>query len=450
MPTPTTVLQFATQERDAQQALHHRATTELASADALLTQVSRTLSADAAGYALLERDIANRRALLATTAVPADANALVAELTALVIEQRALQAKLLDGEAAVAAERARVAVATAATQRAAGRLAAAEAALAREQTAAERRLEWQAALGQPPLNTLPAAAAAAIGDARFAAAQTVVGELPVRIGETAVSRYDLHAARLAAARAAVETAEDLLAGEYGANGGGDGMVEQRRIEFARAVGRLRDFATRAADRFALALALLDRTAAEPLLSAAEQARITATDLATDGAAAATLGITRDTAQRTLDQQRAFLEDVTLAEQVAQPDADVSTVTAVSDAQDDVDAATTARDTAETAFAADSADLAAWLAVVPDGAWRRVRAFHDAVAILDELSGVDAAQLVTDLDTAEQQYAAALDTAAQRRRAVALLRDAVALRTARLTATAAARETRALSAVRGDS
>lgn len=450
MPAPTTLLEYATQERDACVNALQDATAEFAAAQSALTTAVRDLTADAAAAAALERQIANKRTELAVTTVPAEAGALVTEITELIIEHRALQAQLLDREAASAEGRARVSAAQTAVQQAAARRTAAEAELAREQLAAQQRDAWKTALGQPPLSTLPATATATLGDAAFTAAEAEVNDLPEKIRDTATSRYGVYRAQLEAARSGTTSAEDLLAGEYGASGGGEGLAAQHRIDFDRAERAVRDFATGAAERHAAALALLATVADGELLSDAEKDEIDDPALVTPGESAADLGITRDDAQKTVDEKRSFLEALTLQQRAADPDADVTTVPAVQTAQSELDTATQDRDDAQTAFDPERPALAEWVAVVPDPAWRRVRAFLDARTILQALSAADPATLVTDLNTAEQTLAGALAQAAQRRRAVTLLREGVALRAARLATAEKARDARLLSAVRADS
>lgn len=450
MATPTTLLAFATQERDAYQAAQTRAEADLAAAQAELTQAAQSLAADVKAAAELERSIGEKRAQLASTTVPADATALVAEITALVIQRRTLQAQILDREDTVAAKRAEVTTAKEAAQRATALRAAAEAQIVREQRAQEQRQPWKTAVTQPPLDTLQAEAAAALEGAEFTAAEAEIEELPEKIRETAVSRYGVYRERLDRAQTSVATAEDLLASEHGANGGVEGVAAQRRIAFVRAERALRDYASSAADRLAFALALLQDVGATDLLSVPEKGEIDEAALVAAGESAADLGIARDDAQKTMDQKRAALDDVTLEQRAEDPDADVTTVPDVQEAQDEFAAAETDRDDAQIAFAAEKDALAEWLSIVPDRAWRKVRAFHDASAILNELSTTVAATLVSGFATAEQALAAALAEAAQRRRAVAVLDQAIALRTAVLMAALSARDSRLLSAARGDS
>ncbi len=447
MATPTTLVEYATQELDAHSTARAAAQAALVSAQAALAAAREDHATAVEEFAEIEADIAARKALLAATDVPTAAVVLLEEIAELVIDQRRKQGEVLDAADGIADAQAKVDAATAAMGYSQTGEAAATATLAAAVAEAALRDGWKTTAAA---STVAADALAALSAQPFTAAETAYeGDLHADLRAAVESRYAARLARIDRAAESYGAAETLLAAAYEADGGLDGLVDRRRLEFELAEDALRSWVDTARQRYDRAIALLG-SVGDDVLSDDESVELDDATLLSDRQAAATAGNERDTAATAEDDARRDWEDATLEAQAADPGADVTGVTAVSDALAAHEGALTGLGTEQGDYDAVRDDYDGWTVLVPDRAWRKVYAFVEGRALLTDLSDDTPGTLVTALETAEQAYAEALYDASRRERGLEILEEGVAYRSARLAALQAARQSRLFSAVRGDS
>lgn len=455
----TTLKEFWQAEKDAATNLAKDARRDLAAAQVALAAAKAALAARTAAMKKKEDEIAAKRALLATTTVPAEAAALLAKIRDLIVEHRRLQGAVLDdGDDVRFAEEAadeagRIAARADAT------LADASAALAEAEADEKKRTTLKTALGAAPLSTLKASATALLAGAKATDAATqVAANFPQHLREAAEKRHERRAKRPTELGTLGANLETALATEVDTNGGLDGKAEKARLAFERADAVARAYQGAAKVRYDKADTLLTRLKAvhdggsgapADILTAAEKAAIAATadrDTAADDAATAL-----DAAIAAVDDA----EDAVAAELLAQVAADVDQLhktggalalkkAALAQKKLDLAAARAAFD------AAKRKTLDEWEAVAPDGAWKVLTDYFDGLLALDELStGDSGSDLATKLTNAEKDYAEALANAAKarrRREAYADARSTGALRGANAVAKL---PERLLSETRGD-
>jgi hypothetical protein len=401
--------------------------------------------------------ITSARAHLQVTTIPADAQALIAQITALIITQRGQQGAVLDDQDGVAAFQSANDSAAATLARAGARVASVRAAIAGA-TAGDKKRQGNRDAVAAPLKTLKADATAYLSGQSVTHATTRVGKnFPAEIITIAKRRHDTRVGRLATLQGTVNSAEDALGTGQAADGGLGGQAAKKAIAFERAQAELEAYVAGAASRFVKAKAVIDMlekidvdvtNTVPDMLSAAEKAQLTA--LAAAGAAAESTAEALDT-----DFQAVFsAEDALAAQVLASIAANVDGLSADPQITAKRTAIGTASGTFSTALAtfagADKKDLDAWEAVIPDPAWAVLVDYEEALAALNELSTIDPTALVTALDTAEDDYATALGAAAIASRRADYLNDAIGYSRSLLDAARAAIAARLPSAVRGDS
>ena len=448
MPDPTTLLEYADARKTAAQSAVGAAQTAVVAAQVAVEAARNALSGATSAAAALADQIAQKRATL-PDAPPADAAALVSEITALTIEWRQEQATLLqrgdelaDAQSGADVARAKL---TAATARLADASAAHDAAVAQD----SQRQAWKAALAGP-LASLHDDAGTALGEDPFTAAEARVAALPAELVGAASGACDATASALVQFQGEVGAARDALGVHNRTQHGAVGAAREKQMLFERAQALVRDYAGLARGRFEGALAALAAVAATPLLTADEDAAATDAALEADRVAAATALATRDARRKDADAARAEYENAYVAKQAANPQADVTGMDPLPGLKTTLDDANQAADDAQTAYAPMAADFQGWAAVVPDDAWRRLRAFHEAQATLQTLStGKTAAELSSDMDAAEGALVAALLAVQPDQWTEDYLADALAGRQARLDRATATLHDRLISAMRGD-
>src|SRR5690606_24627270 len=102
MPTPTTVLEFATNTFDATTEARETAQTDSTAAQQALGDARTALEVATANLKETEGELAVKRVEVAAADTPAEAAALAAELAALVALQRERQAELLSARQGLA------------------------------------------------------------------------------------------------------------------------------------------------------------------------------------------------------------------------------------------------------------------------------------------------------------------------------------------------------------
>lgn len=505
MPDLLTMLDAADAARALHVAAQARARTELDTSRVAAAAARGHLAAANRDLADTERQIAAARALLAAAEVPADAEALVDEIAALQVESRGLQGEVREQSEALAEAEAAAAAATAALGRAQEGIARADADIKSAGAAATQGTAWKTAATTGVLGALSGAA----GDAAdvlngddFSAAEDRLATLPVELVASARAGFELEADRTDLLRQSAEAAEELLAARLADQDGRDGAVEAARIRLRAAERRLRDWVERGRERYDRAVVLIRDLLppplvdpVPPLLTPAEAARLEALRApepepeepageeeegeaeepaeggeepaegeeeeeepapppsGADGAAEARA--VRDGKRALYEAARIAYEDARLA--AFAPDATVAEADLPDAVLADLEGKLAAREAAKGEL--DDADLvyeaavharfAAWSAAVPEAVWRRVMGFLDAERTLGELKAAVPADLVADVEDAEEALAVALDAAERGRITLAFLEAEVEAREARLERARAGRQLRLLGAVRGD-
>ena len=453
-----TTLQFWQQQLTIYQAEQAAAQSDLTAAQALQKAANTQLAADLKSLDQITSSIAAMRAQLAVTTIPADANALVAQITAQIIHQRGLQGAVLDDQDALDYAGASVDAASATLARATARVSTVQATIAQVTTEDTQRQGLKQAIAAAPLATLKADATAFLASATVTHATTRLGkDFPAAIITIAGKRHDTRAGRLASLQSVVNNAQDALGAELAADAGTQGTATQKQIAFRRVQSTLSQYAATAANRFTRAKAVMQMLEAIELaspgtvpdvLTDAEKAQLTSLSVA--GAAAEPTAETIDadldavfTAQDALDAQ--------ILTQIAANVDQLSTDATVAAKRAAIVTAWTTYKTAVANFAAaNKKDLDQWEAVIPDSAWKVLLDFEEGMAALNELSTTDPAALATTMDNAENDYTTALLAAGLAQRRTDYLGDAIALREERLAAAQAGIANRLPSAIRGDS
>lgn len=466
--TPATLQDLAGQVRDLYQDAKSDAQKDLATAQAGLTAARQAQADDTASLVAKNAEIAGKQAQLAASSeVPVDATALLAEIATAQVEARALQATLLDDGDAVAAAEARVAAAqgflakmSAAGTRADGAIAAADA-------DEKRRKGWRDAA--PGLDTSVAAAAQALladGNSVYGIAkQRVEAAVPAKLLAAARQGYAVENRRRDALEDSAEAIQDLLADYEKNDGGPDGNAAFLRLQLDRAESALRGWSDNAAARYALAVAQLTVLAPPepptrpPIFTTAEQERLNdAGALAAREAAADQRNLREDARADLFEAQDdaadadtiAHADDPTGYDELGSPPSSPPDSSPPGSPPDDVAAAQAAFDAQDAAYtAAMRTDFSGWSAAVPEATWRKLVGFVEAEATLQELAGDTSGPLLTAAADAEADLAEALWNAERHAVTVAYLEEQVNLREGLLARAVSVRQQRLLSALRGD-
>ena len=452
------LMQFWQQQLAIYQNEQTTAQDDLAKAQAALQIINAKLAADVIKLDKAGSDISAARAKLSITTIPADANALIAQITQLMIEQRGLQGVVLDDQEQAADAQVSIDAANLTSARTGARVAAMQATIAAGQADADKRESYRAATTAPPVSTLKGDATTFSGSPTVTHATTRIGKnFPAELVTIAGKRHDTRINQLKTLQTDLEQAFNALATEEATDSGLAGVAYEKKVAFQRAQDAVGKYIATAPNRFAKAKAVmamleaieLDVSGTVPdVLSAAEKAQLTA--LAATGAVAEGTAETLDADLNGVFTAIAALDAQILTSIGANVDA-LST-------DPNIAAKKTALGTAQTTFtnalaafaAANKKDLDAWQAVVPDAAWKVLLDFEDAKATLSELSAADPAALAAAMDTAETDYVTALGKAAIAQRRIDYIGDAIALRQERLDAAQALLSGRLPSAIRGDS
>lgn len=332
-----TTLQFWQDQQTLYQKAQTSAQYDLTAAQAAQQAANTQLAADLKTLDQLTADIAKQRALLAVTTIPSEANALVAAITALLIQQRGLQGKVLDDRDALDAAQTSLAAANATQTRLQAKLADLKAKITQASAADAQRQALRQAATSAPLATLKADATA------FATSATVtanapaglVKNFPQQIIDIAWARHKQRVGRVAQLQAVRDQAQTALGDELHADGGLQGAVSQKWAEFQRAQDKLAQHVASAASRFDKARAIMQTLEAiglDPtpgltgILTKAEHDQIVLPANATPGATATgvadALVVTAkaDVAQAVADQKTAAQKAAAqlAAEQLAAP------------------------------------------------------------------------------------------------------------------------------------
>ncbi len=453
---PTKLIEFATAQGDHAVLVQEAAKADHAAAQAALAQARGDLEQAVSQLRALEEEIAQDRAALAESALPAEVEALLAKLTADTVAFRRKSLSVADRRAALARANVAVAAAGARMEAASSQVSRAQAQLAREARDDERRTRWQSAVGDPSLAGLPARCGAILAgtdDAGLLAkAQAKLDTDPVRVPQPlldlAEERYAVWRNRQKLAQDAVEAAQDALGARAFADAGLPGRVRREERLFRRAEKRLGAFVGSATARYQRAVSSLEALAnlgdGVFALGAAEAAQANDPELSSAREDAAVTEAAVRPLQRALDVAASVLANAQLT------DAAGLTTDAAATAQTGFNTAQAALDGALAAWGVPEQEvLADWQVRLVDGTWRRILEFVRARAELAELRDLDPPALVAAVAATEQTLAQALAASSQSTERLEALERERALREATFEAMTGELEGRFFGAVRGD-
>jgi hypothetical protein len=456
-----TILQYWQQQQTLYQQAQASAQGDLAAAQAAQQSANKQLALDLDALDKITSGIAKKRSQLAVTNVPADANALVADIKNDLITQRGLQGKVLDDQGNLDAASASLNAAKATNARIQAKLADLMGKIAQATVDDKQRQALRQATTTAPLSNIATEASNFQTGSTFNHAITQVGKnFPPEILSIAGKRHDTRKLNLKNLETALHNAQDALGADLAADGGKQGVVGQAWIAFARAQQTLSDFVATAANRYDKARAtlqmlegiFLDNTVPD-ILTPAEKAQVLApSTLATNGAAAEPAAAALDgdfnavyTAQNGLDAQI-----------LTQIKADVDTIDSDPTVAAKRAAITSALKTFNdnlkafaTAASPNKGDLDNWEIAIPDTAWKILLDYQESLATLTELAAADVNGLATTMDTDEHNYTDALADADKAQRRVDVYGDVIGLYAEQLADAQAAITARLPSAIRGD-
>lgn len=381
----TTILAYATQEKNRATAARDQALLDLAAAQKALNNPlapplpelpgKRALFDDRVqALAAKQADIVRKRARLATITVPAEAQALLDEITLNVREERALARQVVEARAALDLAQRALDQARAVLEAAVAALQAAEALLAAAQKDDATWAAWVAALGDdqkpPKLKLLKQDATDALAAAPYTDVKADYETLSQAFRDLVEARHAVISGRVKLARDSASGVATLLAAAQAGTQGNDGAVTQARLGLAQAAAALQDYVLHGRERCDAALARLADLENTGLLSASEKTRLAAAgSVKTKGEAAAGFEKTLDDKQALLDARQAAFDDKLAALQADDPAAD-GAGTAEKTA---LDLAKAARDAAAGDAGYKPQDLPPWLVAVTDDSWARLGA-----------------------------------------------------------------------------
>jgi hypothetical protein len=452
----TTLIEVLTKEFDACTSALAAAQSDMTAAQAKLSTAKVKLDADAVTLKELTSDITSNRGKLTSASIPSEVAALNAKIRDQLIEQRRLQGVILDDQEAVALAQAEVDANTKTMNRMKRGVASAKTVLDSSVKSGKDRDKLKKSASEPPFKTLKADAAAFASGPTAADAQAVINaNIPVELQALLVERHATRVTRDVTIKSSLAEAESAQAAALGATLGVGGEVVEKEIDFARVDRQLREYVETAKRRFDHAVSLLSdlqKIKNDPklpnILTAAEKADVKVT---AERAAAAKKAEDVDDKLNSLINAEKTLDAGVLTRIEANVDTLSTDSTlkalrnAVVNAQKDF---TTSRSALVTS--GDKKLLDEWEIIVQDTVWQKFLEYADAQATLAELQSTDPANLVSDLDAAEDAYAAAIVKAGKAQRRVDAYSDVVQLRAKRAEVSAAALPARLFSAVRGDS
>ncbi len=455
-PTPTTVLQYATQRSTKIKAAIATAQQQLAQAQIDSAAEEAKVANAIKEFGDLEKIAAGIRQNLSAIPTPADGETLLADLAQTIIQSRAKQAEIVTAQTALIAAQAKAGSAQSDLAASAAELPGADAALKKADPANTQRAAWDAALGGPPLVNIKMNASNAIDTldlvegAAFTAAKTrIEADIPAKLMARAEDRRRAQAERIKRMKDARQAADKAVIAERDKNGGLAVIAANRWADLISAETAARDFINSAESRFDQAKTMLAQVAnpATAPLTDEQKLSINATGtLKTDReTAAAKEQIVADKRQILEDKQK----DLDIAILILKADPDDPGKQATKGADEIArDGAKPALATAETAYTSAMHTLMdAWEAAVPDTTWQLLDDYERAVEILQTMP--TPATLRTALHNAETDYVTAQLTADK---SAGILADLMAEQAKRAAQEESARQTSGASlfgALRGD-
>ena len=219
MADPTTILDYATQQRDNAELAVTAAQRQLAQAQSAIAAESENLAQATSAFADLNKQADETRKDLAVAPTSADGEALLNALEQLIIRSRTKRAATLRAQAELDAAKAAAESAQPLLNAASARLARAESALKQAAEAHNQRDTLKTALTSELLSTINTDADLALQNDPFTSAKTrIEADLPARLLARAEARFNAEVARIARSVADALAADDAALAERDANG----------------------------------------------------------------------------------------------------------------------------------------------------------------------------------------------------------------------------------------
>ena len=405
-------------------------------------------------------DLAATRAALAAATTAADAEALTATLNEQIVESRKLRLMELDAARTLALARGAKERAAEALRTAERRLARAEGELAEAEELQERHDAWTTALGQPPLSTLAADAAALLAGPVFGNAEARLNaDLPAKLRQRSAERLEDQRERLTAKEEHGAHAEDQLDARLKADGGLGGALAEAWTAFLRAEGALGDYVTSAAAELAATQAALEAIPGSPALTAEQVAELADASQSGSRDDAADAEKARDDALVLVEAKRREVDEARLEMlsgdpdlSPAQVDAEASVAALLSDLATLEGDLTTAEDALDQEPAPGDPTprevLDLWETAAPESTWSSFAALEAGRAALTRLSA-DPAPLAAAMSSTEDDLAQALTAQDTSDRAAELVETLAAERAAAAAVARSQQGRRLAGQARGD-
>jgi hypothetical protein len=425
----------------------------LATVDGELTSAGQAAQTASDALAALQQGEAAIRAHLATASMPADVDQLEQDLEVNLLAQSPASAVLVaaqDGLAMKTLERQRV---SARLDRLRARLAEVEAALELATRDDDRATAWRAALTGPEVAAVVAdaasAAVTALADAATASLKTWLGN-PALFG-LLQSRYDDALSMAADRTAAIRRAADALGAVLAQRSSVEAVLAAKADAYARQRELTASVVEQGAQRLAWVKTVLASAGGSSPVTGSEQARIDArAAAAVAGANAADKEKALHVALEAARAATGALEAKTLPKLALDPTYDPAADVSVQPERDAAATATAAAQTAKGDFdAASKALVDQWDVAVPPVLMGLATDVLRALTIVGQLKATVPGDLLSSLDTAEGDYAQAVQEQDTLQQLVDAAMAQVVRRMDDAAAVAPVAEIRLAAVVRGD-
>lgn len=382
----TTILGYATKQRNDAKAAMDSAQQRLIDAQASITAQSDAVASATTALTDLDKQAAEIRQKLSVIPTPADGDALIAALEQATIQSRTAQASIVSAQAALLVAQADTDRAQDDMTSASAQLTKAEADLKQVVEANKQRAAKLAALGATPLSKINTDAGKALdettlpeGDSYRKAKARIASDIPDKLMKRAQNRRDNATARLTQLNSDVQAADDARLKELNDNGGPAGVARKTWQLFQQLAAAVDDFTGTAQTRFDQAQGDLARIAdpANSPLTAEQTANVTAPNplkKAREDAGAAEK--TRDDLLKDVASKRA-LRDAAILKAIV--DDKPANKQAVIDKQQDLDTAQGVFDQADKTWRAKEIDLEQKQAEIPIKQTELAAAIQKAIA-----------------------------------------------------------------------
>ena len=424
----TTLLEFYTNKRDTYVALRDDARLEFGEAAVALAEAQAVYDAKLADLADMEKQVKEKRLGLATALMPADIEALAADLRVLLNKARHGRASLLVAEQQVETSKSDKLLAENQLKREEQNLKKADSELLTAKKRQKQHESWKDPDTDDVLTELSAKADALLQVIETGGAidpddplakekemvtkakQRVTADIPASLRTRALERGK-HLKDIDAGRGSLLDGLKKEAALYRESTGGvSGKAAKFWVEFLQAEDAYRELLLQGQSSYDKALALFSSIAKSAALTDHEKARITNTELVSDGEAAAALEKAYDEARAKVEAKEFDLELAIASARIQDMEANPEDDAAVKDIRTELDTtlkpALAAAEGDYTETQQDNLDL--WEASIPDHVWANLVSHDQALELLTTIKVGEPAVLAKAMDKAEKDLVKALE------------------------------------------